>query len=88
MHATEEENSGEIVKGEEEIGEDKCDENIIELEKHEGGALGWEDPICAPCEDPDAFDADVDIAAEVQRAATDPGQPRQPSQAQSAWAST
>ena len=77
VHATEEENEDEIVKSEEEIGEHEGDEKINESEKQEGDKFGGEDPICAPCEDPDSIDADVDLEAEVQRAATDPGQPTQ-----------
>ena len=72
---TEEENAAEAVTGEEQIGEDECDAQIIESEKQEGDAAGWEDVICAPCEDPESIDEGVDIEAEIQRAATDPGQP-------------
>ena len=77
MHTTEEENEDEVVKNEEEVVESKGDEEINESEKQEGDEFGGEDPICAPCEDPDSIDADVDLEAEVQRAATDPGQPTQ-----------
>lgn len=77
MHTTEEENEDEVVKSEEEVVESKGDEEINESEKQEGDEFGGEDPICAPCEDPDSIDADVDLEAEVQRAATDPGQPTQ-----------
>ena len=79
MHATEEENADGVVTGEEEIGEHKGDEKINETERREDDKLEWEDLICAPCEDPDSIDADVDLEAEDQRAATDP---RQPTQAQ------
>ena len=65
------------MKGEEEIGGDECDETIIESETQEGDAAGWEHLNCAPCKDPDAIDADIDIEAKVRRAATDPGQPIQ-----------
>ena len=66
------------MKCKEEIGEDKCDENIIEHEDREGGDdIGAEDLICAPCEVLDGIDADVDVEAEVQQAAVDPGQPIQ-----------
>ena len=75
MHTAEEENAVEVVKSEAEIGENEDDENIVESDEGEGCANKWEDLICAPCEDPDAIDADVDIEAEVQRAAVDPGQP-------------
>jgi len=75
VHTAEEENTVEVVKSEAEIGENEDDENIVESDEGEGCASKLEDLICAPCEDPDAIDADVDIEAEVQRAAVDPGQP-------------
>ena len=75
VHTAEEEDAVKIVKNEAEVGENENDETIGESEEPEGGVDEWEDLICAPCEDPDSIDADVDIEAEVQRAAVDPGQP-------------
>ena len=75
MHAAEEDNAVDVVKSEAEIGENEDDETIVESDEGEGCANKWEDLICAPCEDPDAIDAGVDIEAEVQRAAVGPGQP-------------
>ena len=63
VHTAEEENAVKVVKGEAEIGEDECDENIMKSDEGEGCAIECEDLICAPCEDPDAIDADVDIEA-------------------------
>ena len=75
VHTAEEEDAVKIVKDEAEVGENEGDKVTGESEELEGGTDEWEDLICAPCEDPDSVDADVDIKAEVQRAAVDPGQP-------------
>ena len=75
VHTAEEENAVEVVRSEAKIGENEDDENIVESDEGEGCATECEDLICAPCEDPDSIDADVDVEAEVQRAAVDPGQP-------------
>ena len=64
MHAAEEQNAVEVVKSEAEIGENEDDENIVESDEGEGCASKWMDLTCAPCEDPDAIDADVHIEAE------------------------
>ena len=66
MHASEEENENKVVKSDEEVVESKGDEEINESEELEGDEFGGEDPICAPCEDPDSIDADVDLVVEVR----------------------
>ena len=86
MPTTEEENAVKGVKGEEEIDEEECDENINDQEDREGNDdIRAEVLICSPCEDPDSIDADVDIEAEVQRAAVDPGQPNQTQRDEHNW---
>ena len=75
VHAAEEEDAVKVVKNEAEVGENDVDKITGEPEELEGGTDEREDLICAPCEDPDSVDADVDVEAEVQRAAVDPGQP-------------
>ena len=75
VHTAEEEDAVKVVKNEAEVGENDVDKITGEPEELEGGTDEREDLICAPCEDPDSVDADVDVEAEVQRAAVDPGQP-------------
>ena len=76
----EEKNEAEFDEGKEELGSysSEVGEGDNEFEDRDGSKeIDEDDPICAPCEDPDSIDDDVDIEAEVQRAATDPGQPTQ-----------
>ena len=61
------------VQSEEEISEDVIDD----AEKGQGEGDGNGDFLCAPCEDPEGIDEGVEIEAEVQKAARDPGQPTQ-----------
>ena len=42
-----------------------------------GDENDWDRFLCMPCDDSEGIDAEVDIEAEIQRAATDPGQPTQ-----------
>ena len=74
MHATEVE---EVVKGvvsEEEIS-DGTDGAIGDAEEGQGKGDGKDDFQCTPCEDQEGIDEGVEVEAEVQRAARDPGQP-------------
>ena len=75
-----EEHQEEQVSGEESVpGKEEAGEML------EGGDVGIEDTnvrcdegnglVCMPCEDSENIDQEVDIEAEVQRAARDPGQP-------------
>lgn len=85
MHSAEKVSGDEIMKGEEGFEEDaaKDVESGRDGDKKEGQCAGegksqeecTEEFFCFPCEDPEGIDAGVEIEAEVQRAASDPGQP-------------
>ena len=67
------------------VEDDEAEEEISEYSKKDAEEdtrrQGQKEPenelICMPVEDPEGIDAEVELEAEVQRAATDPGQPSQ-----------
>ena len=67
----------EVRSGREGTGDVEAADDDAEDKREEVGAKSGGVPICRPCEDPGSIDAEVDVEAEVQRAASDPGQPTQ-----------
>ena len=80
MHSAEEDGGDKVVKGEENFSKDaeidaegdQKDDKKEELSAQEEKA---DDFLCMPCEDPEGIDEGVEVEAEMQRAAADPGQP-------------
>ena len=79
MHVAAGSGCPEEVKGQEEIRDGDAQEEMTVDDKKPEGEVGENvsEFQCMPCEDPEAIDEGVEVEAEVQRTATDPGQPTQ-----------
>ena len=88
LHTTEVESEVTVVTGEGEhatqgAAEDTGKDRVVGKEEGNIAVSGEDDSqeemgngfLCMPCEDQEGIDAEVEVEAEVQRAAADPGQP-------------